>query len=385
MPDLPGWASWNPAASEHPWTVGVEEEVALVDGRTLGVVNRIEDVLAAVTRPLRSRTSAETHACVAEVKTAPHATVPALAAELMTLRARLHDQVGARLGLALVAAGTHPLAERAEVTVSTDPRHREIEDTMRVLARREPTMALHVHVAVPDLATGVTVLDGLRDELPLLLALSANSPFWRGRDSGFASMRIPLLAMFPRMGTAEAFGSPARYVEVVDRLVRSGAIPDPSFLWWDARLQPRIGTVEVRIMDAQSHIADVAALAALVQCRVRHHATRRTPAAAATEEVAENRFLAARDGPGAQLIDRATGARRWAHDVVGELLEDSQPHAAELGCVPELEEVERLADAPGATRQRETAARRGIGAVVADLAATYLAGPPATLTTAGVP
>src|SRR3954466_205858 len=117
-------------------------------------------------------------------------------------------------------------------------------------------MALHVHVAVPDGATAVRALDGLRDDLPLLLALSANSPFWRGADSGFASMRTPIFSMFPRVGIARHFGAYAEYVRAVEAVVGSGAIRDPSFLWWDARIQPRFGTVEVRIMDAQSRVTD---------------------------------------------------------------------------------------------------------------------------------
>lgn len=343
----------------------------LLDARTLSVANRIDDVLAAVPVELAAHASAETHACVVELKTAAHATVADLAAELGALRPALDGVLRDQLGLRGAAAGTHPLAIRSAVAVTADPRHREIAATMAALARREPTMALHVHVAVPDGATAVRALDGLRDDLSLLLALSANSPFWRGSDSGFASMRTPIFSMFPRVGIPRHFGSYARYVGAIDRMVCSVAIPDPSFLWWDARLQPRIGTVEVRIMDAQSRLADVAALAALVQCLVRWRADLPRRRATKPEVLAENRFLAARDGMRAAFID-GPGGRRLACDALMQRLESCRPYAAALGCRAELAAVAALAADPGDVRQRRIAAREGLDGLTARLVDDFL-------------
>ena len=146
---------------------------------------------------------------------------------------------------------------------------------MRELARREPTFGLHVHVAVPDPETALRALNAIRGHLPVLLALSANSPFWQGRDSGLASARTPIFQAFPRTGPPRRFSGYADYVEAIDVLVRCDAIPEPTFLWWDARLQPRFGTLEVRIMDSQIRVADTAAIAALVQCLVRLEARAR--------------------------------------------------------------------------------------------------------------
>jgi carboxylate-amine ligase len=243
MPERSPWARWNAASAERPWTVGVEEEVMLLDARTRSIANRIDDVLAAVPAEMAAHASAETHACVVELKTAPHATVADVATELAALRPALDCILRDELGLHAAAAGTHPLAIRSQVAVTSDPRHREIAATMGALAHREPTMALHVHIAVPDGATAVRALDGLRDDLPLLLALSANSPFWRRTDSAFASMRTPIFSMFPRVGIPRHFGSYARYVGAIERMLCSVAIPDPRFRWWDARLQPLLGTV----------------------------------------------------------------------------------------------------------------------------------------------
>ena len=129
---------------------------------------------------------------------------------------------------------------------------------MRVLARREPTMALHVHVGVPRPRTPSASSTGCAATVPILLALSANSPFWQGRDSGFASVRTVIFQAFPRTGAPRHFADYGAYVEAIDGLIASGAVPDPSFLWWDVRLQPALGTVEVRVMDAQSTVGEIA-------------------------------------------------------------------------------------------------------------------------------
>jgi glutamate---cysteine ligase / carboxylate-amine ligase len=370
MPELAARARWSPAGVDRPWTVGVEEEVMLLDARTRSIANRIDDVLAALPAELVGHASAETHACVLELKTAPHATIAGVMEELTTLRPALDGVLRDELGLRVAAAGTHPLATRSEVAVTADARHREIAETMGALAHREPTMALHVHVAVPDGAAAVRALDGLRDDLPLLLALSANSPFWRGCDSGFAAMRSPIFSMFPRVGIQRRFGSYARYAAAVERMLSSAAIRDPSFLWWDARLRPSLGTVEVRIMDAQSRAADVGAVAALVQCLVRLHAEEEGDAATDAEVLDENRFLAARAGMDAVFIDDRTG-RRAASDVLAERLEACRPYAAALGCLSELADVAELARDPGHARQRRLAARKGLDGLVASLAEDF--------------
>ena len=272
------------------------------------------------------------------------------------------------LGLRAAVAGTHPLATRAEVAVSSGARYGEIAASMRSLAYREPTMALHVHVAVPDEDAAVRALDGLRDDLPLLLALSANSPYSRGADSGFASVRTPIFSMFPRTGIARGFGTYAEYVQTVDAMVRSAAIPDHGFLWWDARLQPRLGTVEVRIMDAQSRIADAAALAALVQCLVGLYVEGLRVGAAGPEMLAENRFIAARDGMDGQLVDHGTQQIRPVQDALGELLNACEPWAVVLGCAEELLVAKALAADPGDARQRRHVADDGLAALPARLA-----------------
>jgi carboxylate-amine ligase len=367
---LPDWARWNQAAAERPWTVGIEEEVMLVDPGDWRLVNRIDDVLAALPPSLAAHAGAETHACVVELRTAAHPTVAGAAAELATLRRSMDAVVRDDIGVRAAVAGTHPLATHADVALSGSARHREVAATMRSLAQREPTMALHVHVAVPHEAAAVRALDGLRAELPTLLAVSANSPYWRGGDSGFASVRTPIFSAFPRVGIARHFGNYLRYVQAIDPLLRAEAIPEPGFVWWDARLQPQLGTVEVRIMDAQSRVSDAAALAALVQCRVRRHAGAPASHAAGAEVIAENRFLAARDGMRARFIGSGP-RRRSARRTLAALLDDSAPFADELGCANELATAAELGATPGDERQRAHVARYGLSTLPARLEAEF--------------
>jgi glutamate---cysteine ligase / carboxylate-amine ligase len=365
------WTRWAGDAG-RPWTVGIEEELMLLDPAGHGYVNRVDDVLEALPPAVAEHTAPETHACVLELRSSPHATVAQAAVELGGLRERVDDVLREQLGLCAAVAGLHPTAGRDDAELSTHPRYREVAASTRALARREPTMAQHVHVSVPDEDMAVRALDGLRGDLPVILALSANSPYWLGRDSGFASMRTPIFSMFPRVGIPRRFGGYGEYVATVGALLRSHAVADPGFVWWDARLQPRLGTVEVRVMDAQSRLLDVAALAAVVQCTVRRHAERRGGYAPAPELLAENRFLAARDGMDAQLLDeRRDDGRRSLRAALAQLLEDSAGAAAELGCTAELEDAAVLAADPGYARQRRCADRHGMPGLLARLAGEF--------------
>jgi len=248
---------------------------------------------------------------------------------------------------------------------------------MRALASREPTCALHVHVAVPDATAAIRAYEGLRPDAPVLLALAANSPFWQARDTGFASARTMIFSMFPRVGLPRSFGTYERYVAAVELLLRSGAVPDASFLWWDVRLRPRLGTVELRVMDSQSRVDDAACLAALVQCRVRLHAEARLPRPGLTPEALdENRFLAARDGMGARLIDSPDRGVRGARELLAEMLLECEPLSTELRCREQLDVVARLADDAGWTRQREIATLDGVDAVLPVLSEEFAPAPP---------
>ena len=317
----------------------------------------IDEVLGALTPAQRRHMSSETHSAAIELNTGIHRSVGDAIAELRDVRRSLQSTLDG-LGLRAGCSGTHPFAFWNDMKVAGAERHQAVHGSMRALARREPTFALHVHVGVPTPAGALAALNQMRAHLPLLLALSANSPYWQGRDTGLASARTPLFQAFPRVGIPRVFSSYADWVGSVDLLIASDALEDHTFLWWDVRLQPRWGTVEVRIMDAQVSCEQSAALVALVQSLVRlevleGYASSR--ALHAQEVIEENRFLAARDGVAAKLIDPDRGTRVPVPELAGDLVDACMPHAEDLGCAAELAAVRDLVARPSAERQRALA------------------------------
>jgi glutamate---cysteine ligase / carboxylate-amine ligase len=367
----PAWATWRGPHPLGPYTVGIEEEVMLLDPTAWSLAHRIETVLPRIPPEVAGQASAETHGSAVELQTAVHGDVASAIAEMDSLRKRLHATLEP-LELRAGCAGTHPFAIWQETAISAGERYQFVYGSMRELARREPTFALHVHVGIPDPETAIQVANRMRVHLPLLLALSANSPFWQGRDTGLASARTPLFQAFPRVGVPQAFDDYGHYVEAVDLLIRCDAVPEPTFLWWDVRPQPRFGTVEVRIMDVQTRIDETAALVALTQCLARLEAEEgfvSESMVALAPVISENRFLAARDGIDAELIDPDLEQRLPVAGQVEDLLAICRPHAQELGCEAELEGVRDLARSNGATKQLSTSRRvRTLPSLVATLA-----------------
>ena len=369
----PNWARWRPST---PFTVGIEEEVMMLRPGDWSLAQEIDAVLPEVPSDIEAHMTAETHGAAIELATDPHQTVGAAIEQLADLRSGLEDVLEGQ-GLRAAAAGTHPSTVWHETVVSSGTRYQFVYGSMRELARREPTFALHVHVGVAEAEDAILLHRRLRAHLPLLLAVSVNSPFWQGRDTGLSSARTPLFQAFPRVGIPRGFRSYADYVEAVDLLVRCGAIPEPTFLWWDARPQPRFGTVEVRIMDVQSSVDETAALVALVQTIARREVLEKEAIRSvghSPEVLIENRFLAARDGMDARLIDPARERRVPARAQLEELLEICAPHAEALGCAVELEGIRPLAARTGADRQLEIARDEArLPGLVAALADAFLA------------
>jgi glutamate---cysteine ligase / carboxylate-amine ligase len=356
VPAPGSWSQWAPAGGT-PWTIGVEEEVMLLDPSDWSLASKADTVISRTTGELASHASIETHGSALELRTDPHATVSEGLAQLEDLRGDLVQEL-TLLDLRAAAAGLHPFTLWQDTQISDGDRYRFLYGSMRELARREPTFALHVHVAVPDPESALRAINRLRSHLPLLLALSANSPFWQGRETGLASARTPLFQAFPRVGIPRAFLDYEDYVSTIDLLLRCKAFPEPTFLWWDARLQPRFGTIEVRIMDAQTTVSDSAALAALVQCLVRLEATDGSgadPRIDLPEVLAENRFLAARDGAEASLIDARMGRRSPVPDVLEAIVDMCGEHAEDLDCLEELQWTRNLAATPRPVRQLDLA------------------------------
>jgi carboxylate-amine ligase len=357
MNPRPEWAEWRTGHARPAWTVGIEEEVMLLDPGTWSLAYVIDDLLPILSPGLAASVAAETHAGTLELATGVHGTVSEAVLELAGLREQLTDELSAA-GLCPAAAGTHPMSEWQDTRVSAGARYQLLESSMRELTRREPTFALHVHVGVPDPEVAMEVLNRMRAHLPLLLALSANSPFLRGRRTGFASSRTPLFQAFPRVGIPRRFRSYDHWVASIAPMIDAGAVPEATFFWWDVRLQPRLGTVEVRIMDAQTGLEDVEALVALIQALVVMEATDRFAPEKlldSPEILDENRFLAARDGMQAEFVDPRTRSRTPVRLLVEELVDSAGLYARRLGSLAELDMVEQLADDPPEQRQRAVA------------------------------
>jgi carboxylate-amine ligase len=369
---LPAWAVWN-GGSEY--TLGAEEEVMLLNPHDWSLAQQIDRVLPVLPEQLRAHVTPETHTSALELGTGVHQTARELGEELLGLRVALERELSP-LGLRAAAAGTHPSTVWHETVVSTGPRYEAVYGSMRELARREPTFGLHIHVGVRGPGEGIRLYNRMRAHIPLLLALSVNSPFWQGRDTGLASARTPLFQAFPRVGIPRAFRDYEDWVHAVDTLISCEAFPEPTFLWWDVRPQPRFGTVEVRILDSQSTVPESTALAALVQCIARLEVEEGyVPVGilGAQEALEENRFIAARDGMDARLIDVRAERRVPVRHQVAALLEACRPHAEYLACEKELEWIEGMAMQTGAQRQLNLArGERRLPGLVGSLADRFL-------------
>jgi carboxylate-amine ligase len=369
-----------------PYTLGVEEEYMLLDGETFDLVQHVEAVLAATEgHELEPRINPELMQSVLEIATPVCRTPADVDHELRRMRTYVTG-LAAEQQMRVGSAGTHPfsLFERQQITARD--RYRHLVDQLQYVARRELIFGMHVHVAVDDPEKAVQVVNGLLAHLSTLLALSASSPFWRGELTGLDSSRQMVFAAFPRSGPPPRFNDYADYAEVVGQLEKTGCIADYTHIWWDIRLHPRYGTVEIRICDAVSRIEDAVALAAFCQALVKLYSERFD----AGKEIpsyhriltSENKWLAARYGLEAPVMDLATGRRNRVPvaQLVRRTLKEIEPHARELGADSELEGIrEILARGNGADRQRRVwNANRDITEIVREIAdATEVAAVPA--------
>ena len=369
-----------------PYTLGVEEEYMLLDPETFDLVQHIDTVLAAVTPDdFEGSINAELMQSVLEIATPVCRTASDVDGALRNLRSYV-GSIAADKRLRYGSAGTHPFSLFEQQRITARDRYRHLVDQMQYIARRELIFGLHIHVAVDDPEKAIQVVNGLLLHLSQLLALSASSPFWRGEATGLASTRQMVFAAFPRSGPPPRFRDYADYAEVVGQLEKTGCIADYTHIWWDIRLHPRLGTVEIRICDAVTRVEDAVALAAFCQALVKHYCElydegKEIPSFHRILST-ENKWLAARYGLEAPVMDLATGRRNRVPvaQLVRRTLRDIEPHARELGSERELEGVrEILAHGNGADRQlRIFNANRDIVEVAREIAeATEVAAVPA--------
>ncbi|HKB94956.1 MAG TPA: carboxylate-amine ligase [Gaiellaceae bacterium] len=331
-----------------PYTLGVEEEYMLLDGESFDLVQHIDTVLAAVAgHELEPRINAELMQSVLEIATPVCHTPADVAVQLRRLRSYVCE-VARERGMRVGSAGTHPFSLFERQRITARDRYRSLVDQLQYIARRELIFGMHVHVAVDDPEKAIQIVNGLIGHLAELVALSASSPFWRGDATGLRSSRHMVFAAFPRSGPPPRFRDYADYAEVVGQLERTGCIADYTHIWWDIRLHPRLGTIEIRICDAVTRLEDAIAITAFCQALVKHYSERYD----AGEEIpsfhriltTENKWLAARYGLDAPVMDLHTARRNRlpVAQAIRRTLRTVEPHARELGSAAELAGVEDI-------------------------------------------
>ncbi|HEU4655967.1 MAG TPA: YbdK family carboxylate-amine ligase [Capillimicrobium sp.] len=330
-----------------PGTVGIEEELMLLDAGTLDLAHRAPEVVAALGD---ARFKLELPAAQLEIVLPPAPTVAEAAAALAEARRDL--VAGLPAGLTVAAAGLHPFADR-EGALNPGPRYERTEAEYGDIARRQLVFALQVHVAVGDAERSLAVYNALRSYLPELAALAANAPFHDGRDTGMASARPTIAETLPRQGVPPVLRSWEEYAEALRW------VDDPGRWWWELRPHARHGTLELRVPDAQTTVADAAAVAAVTQALVLRLADRVDAGEDLpvhdTWRIEENRWSAARHGVDGRLHDLDTGATTATRERLHALLDELEPTAAALGSAAEVRHARELVERNGALRMRAAA------------------------------
>ena len=354
--------------TSSPFSIGLEEEIMILDAETLAPAPAVGTLLAgAEGLELPGRLKTELHASVVELNTNVCESVPEAVTALGELR-RAAAEIAGSNGLRTAAAGAHPVAPALELEVVPEERYDKMVAFAGVTARRQGVNGLHVHVGMPSAEACFAAQEWILPWLPLVLALSANSPYVAGEETGMLSSRAEVLAQLPRSGAPPALASYAEWEELVARLVRLGLMRDYTALWWDVRPHPRFGTIEVRVPDQPTALARTGAFAALLRglCVAALEAGPREHDAAGRAIYQENRWAAARLGPGARLVHPEEERLVEAAELARELI-------ARLGSPPELAELEL--DACEAHRQLEIGREQGLVAVCADLVERSVASP----------
>lgn len=352
------------------FTVGAEEELLLV-GADDQLLEQFPDALVVEAQAQVGRGgSATTELFAAEIEFAT--AVCQDGAEVGACLAAFRSALG-RAGGRAMGVGVHPEGRFGEARLTDAPRYHVIGSSLAGLLRT-PTAALQVHVGMPDPTTAVTAYRGLRHRLALLRALASGSPYWHGRDSGLASARWAVISSYPRGGVPPVVHTWEEYAARSAAVAAAAEAPDYTHVWWDLRLHPRFGTVEVRVMDAQWSLEVAAGLASLVQGLARFAVERPLAVDVPSEVLAENDFRAARDGLDARIVD-IDGTMRPVRQLAARALDEAQAALADDGKDGPLIAIdELLGGEPEHTRQRRVHAERGMSGLVADLVDRTLRG-----------
>jgi carboxylate-amine ligase len=343
------------SATEHVFTLGIEEEFAIIDPGTRELRSHIHEILEGGKVMLKEQIKPEMHQSVVELGTEVCRDITDARQHVTKLRSDLAALANHR-GLRIASLGTHPFSHWRDQLITEGERYKEIVRDMQLLARANLIFGLHVHVGIPDRESAIHVMNQARYFLPHIYALSANSPFWVGHDTGLKGYRLKVFERFPRTGIPDSFESLSEYEDYCKLLVKTHCIDNAKKIWWDIRLHPFFDTLEVRVCDAQSRVDDTLALAALIQAIVsrlfklfRQNTTFRIYRRRLLDE---NRWRASRYGIDGHMIDFGKEAEAETRSLIYELLEFIAAEATELGSEREMQHIERiLREGTGADRQ----------------------------------
>ena len=343
------------SARNHVFTLGIEEEFAIIDPETRELRSHIQEILEGGKVTLKEQIKPEMHQSVVELGTEICQSVVDARVHVIELRTKLAELAGCS-GLKIASVGTHPFSHWRDQLITQGERYQEIVKDMQQLARANLIFGLHVHVGIADREIAIHVMNQARYFLPHIYALSVNSPFWVGQNTGLKGYRLKVFERFPRTGIPDAFESLSEYEDYCKLLVKTGCVDNAKKIWWDIRLHPFFDTLEVRVCDAQSRVDDTLAIAALIQAVIAklHKLLRKniTFRVYRRRLLDENRWRASRYGIDGKLIDFGRETEVDARSLLNELLEFVSTEVNELGSENEMAHIERIMrEGTGADRQ----------------------------------
>ncbi len=341
--------------SGHTFTLGIEEEFQIIDPETRELRSHIQQILGEGKVTLKEQIKPEMHQSVVELGTDVCTDIGIAREQVIRLRSELAAMAG-KGGLKIASAGTHPFSHWFDQRITEGERYATIVKDLQQVARANLIFGLHVHVGIPDRETAIHVMNQTRYFLPHLYALSTNSPFWVGRNTGLKGYRLKVFERFPRTGTPDAFESLSEYQDFLKLLIKTGCVDNAKKIWWDIRLHPFFDTLEIRICDAQSRVDDTLALAAVIQAIVaklhKLHEQNLNFRIYRRRLIDENRWRASRYGLDGKLIDFGRECEMETRDLLGELLDFIAPEVDELGSHEEIAHIEKIMrEGTGADRQ----------------------------------
>jgi carboxylate-amine ligase len=338
------------------FTLGIEEEYQTVDPETRDLRSHIKtEMLAKGKLRLEERVKAEMHQSVIEVGTRICGSIQAAQLDLFDLRRNM-IHLAEEAGLVLVAGATHPFADWRAQEIYPDPRYAQVVEDLQLVARANLIFGLHVHVGIEDREAAIRIMNSLRYFLPHILALSTNSPFWLGMETGYKSYRAKVFENFPRTNLPDSFGSYSEFENYVSLLIKTHCIDNAKKIWWDVRPHPFFDTIEVRICDIPLRAQESIAIAALIQataCKLWHlHARNQDFRQYSRALLMENKFRAVRYGLDGKMIDFGQQIEVPARELIAEYLMFVDDVLDELGSRNEIGYIHTMLEqGSGADRQ----------------------------------